>query len=547
MSQQILTPGFLRWDGFKYILTPGTFTPAGDLSGDAISQTVVGIQGNPIPGPAGTNTVLTWTGSALIWGSGGSGISTIENQGTPIAGGPFSTLNFTGAGVVASNAGGGVATITIAGGLEPPFPLSDIEAGTTGYVAISIDGVSTWTPLTQVIFQTSTLDLNSATPILAETTIQGGPFGGPTTTTLWADPPLGTMINFKYVTGGSPPIWTINSDSNNIDGAPTTTLTSNGQTLVLIYVGGAQGWLSYRNTGSSFTAGGDLSGSSSSQTVIGIQAVAISATAPSTGQVLTATSSTAANWQTPSGGGGNITLGTYASRPSPGTAGALYYPTDGAINFIDNGTAWLPIIDGTLGVQPPAAASFTQGGFQTGTTGVDSHGAVVLTNGSTGGNIIQSMGISITPSTPYTLTVALRSFMWTIANTENANIGIGISNGTLFYVLQAFTFNVPGGIAGNAGAALYVTQYNNRTTVNTSPASGFFNYSGQAHIWMRIKNDGTNRTWQSSVNGIDWYVLFTEGHSTFITESQVFFYLDASFGNTQATQVILDSWSLTFP
>ena len=47
-----------------------------------------------------------------------------------------------------------------------------------------------------------------------------------------------------------------------------------------------------------FTAGGDLSGSNTSQTVQSIQHVVISGT-PSSGQVLTATSSTAADWQTP--------------------------------------------------------------------------------------------------------------------------------------------------------------------------------------------------------------------------------------------------------
>jgi hypothetical protein len=62
--------------------------------------------------------------------------------------------------------------------------------------------------------------------------------------------------------------------------------------------------------GGSFTAGGDLSGSNTSQTVIGIQSVAVSSIAPSTGQVLIATSATAANWQTPSsgGGGGNVVV-----------------------------------------------------------------------------------------------------------------------------------------------------------------------------------------------------------------------------------------------
>lgn len=48
----------------------------------------------------------------------------------------------------------------------------------------------------------------------------------------------------------------------------------------------------------SFSAGGDLDGSDTNQTVIGIQGVSVSSSAPTTGQVLTAISGTSANWQT---------------------------------------------------------------------------------------------------------------------------------------------------------------------------------------------------------------------------------------------------------
>jgi hypothetical protein len=476
MAQQILTPGFLYWDGFKYILTSGTFTPAGDLSGDAISQTVVGIQGNPIPGPTGTNTVLTWTGSALIWGSGGSGISTIQNQGTSIAGGPFSTVNFTGAGVVASNAGGGVATITIAGGLEPPFPLSDIEAGTTGYVAISIDGVSTWTPLTQVIFQTSTLDLNIATPILAETTIQGGPFGSPTTTTLWADPPLGTQVNFKYVTGGSPPIWTISSDGNDIDGSPSTTLTSNGQTLVLIYVGGTQGWLSYRNTGSSFTASGDLSGSSSSQTVIGIQAVAISSTAPSTGQVLTATSATAADWQTPSEGNFLAVPGTITKPPT--VAG-------GGWSFINNPVSLSSATDITSGIS----------------LFIDSN----MTNIS---GYVRAGSGSPTMSVEVGLSFMCDTVGGPVGELESQQFQAGVamyesSTGKYLVMLINQYYNT-----GNYYPYIAISYGTSLGSV-TSSTSTYNCYAGYSNPFLRLRLSGTNVIGEISIDREVWATLFT--------------------------------------
>jgi hypothetical protein len=40
----------------------------------------------------------------------------VEDEGTPVAGGPHTTLNFVGTGVTATDGGGGTATITVSGG-----------------------------------------------------------------------------------------------------------------------------------------------------------------------------------------------------------------------------------------------------------------------------------------------------------------------------------------------------------------------------------------------------------------------------------------------
>jgi hypothetical protein len=66
--------------------------------------------------------------------------------------------------------------------------------------------------------------------------------------------------------------------------------------------------------------------------------------APGTaGNVLTSTGTVWAS-QTPSGGG--ATYGPYSSRPSPGTSGRLYIPSDGPETFVDTGSAWLPLVPG---------------------------------------------------------------------------------------------------------------------------------------------------------------------------------------------------------
>lgn len=59
------------------------------------------------------------------------------------------------------------------------------------------------------------------------------------------------------------------------------------------------------------------------------------------------------------------------------------------------------------------------------------------------------------------------------------------------------------------------------TPINTNPG-----YSTGAIIWVRLGDDGTNRTWDISCDGYSWYQVGTEARTTNLTPTKAGIYVD---------------------
>lgn len=223
-----------------------------------------------------------------------------------------------------------------------------------------------------------------------------------------------------------------------------------------------------------------------------------------------------------------VQTGALASRPSAETDGILYLPSDGLHVFRDTGAAW-----GAWGplwkFTPPVDGDFSwiNEGTATKTTG---NGYITLSDTDAGGDNIR-LRYKSTPATPFSVTIA-----WLAA---------GGSGTSWSYTAGLAIRQSSDGKLITCGAG-YITSNNHAFSQDFSSPTAFaannFLITGAANTvfgaqlkWLRYSDNGTNRTWATSPDGITWVTIFLEGRTTYLTADQIGFFLNAYDANAAMT------------
>jgi hypothetical protein len=223
-------------------------------------------------------------------------------------------------------------------------------------------------------------------------------------------------------------------------------------------------------------------------------------------------------------------LGTFANLPTSGMKkGDRYKSTDSPLEFVYDGSAWQAFALG-YHVNLPKVADFTWEN-QSSATAYDTAGGLVMScpPGNNGGNFAYLVKAISPVSAPYVCDIAFchRNYIdqscsvaavWYESSSGKAKCAILYTDyGTDPRVPMFFAFDKL-----NSGGAHNSTYYTDH-----------FNGTGPL-MWMRLVDDGTNLTVYSSLDGIQWGIVFTaEGRTDFCTPDYVGIGVASGNGNAQ--------------
>jgi hypothetical protein len=214
----------------------------------------------------------------------------------------------------------------------------------------------------------------------------------------------------------------------------------------------------------------------------------------------------------------------FSGLPTAGTKGRFYLPNDVGLALRDNGTAWERFMAGPVGFHTaPPTTSWSwvnQGGASIATD----LGAEFLTAPTSTRNW-RLRARTLTPSSNYTATAYIEAAGVSPTSTNRWYTGIGLRNATSGSFI---TFGPSLYAAASIGAQLTIYRWTNATTFSASSFEQATSALAGAGVlnWLRIRDDGTNRYFEYSPNGVDWILVFSEGRTTFITPDQFIFGAD---------------------
>lgn len=207
----------------------------------------------------------------------------------------------------------------------------------------------------------------------------------------------------------------------------------------------------------------------------------------------------------------------FSGTPSAGTKGRMYVSNDVGLIQRDNGTSWERIWGGPLGwMTAPPTSGWSTTNMGTSTWAADLDGYLMTLPPNQTANSWNIAVRTLTPSSNYTATFYL-DMAFNINNDWSAAICLRNSSSGSFVLFEIALVT-----ATVNGLMMRVTNWTNATTFSaTSSTLNISLYGPSTPNWLRVRDDGSNRYFEFSYNGVDWILFFSSTRTSFITPNQI--------------------------
>lgn len=207
-------------------------------------------------------------------------------------------------------------------------------------------------------------------------------------------------------------------------------------------------------------------------------------------------------------GGATVTAGTYAgSRPASPAVGDLYVVTDGWWTEEYTGSAWAP-----YGPRVPLTDPLlrTWAWFNQGTATVDtSRGAVILQAPGSSGNQVRGYEESFGAGT-YTVTLGFLPAL--VGGGQAPGAGLFLRDSVSGKFIFFFVMD------NNGTSAIRLDQWNSASSWSGQVLSTVAQFAGGPGLhWLRVQDNGTNRLYSVSADGVTWAQVYSEARTTWCT------------------------------
>jgi hypothetical protein len=217
----------------------------------------------------------------------------------------------------------------------------------------------------------------------------------------------------------------------------------------------------------------------------------------------------------------NLTPDTFANRPSASIAGRIFIPTDTPwiTKCYDTGSAWRNFYHG-FELTPPPTSSWTWRNQSGGVRTDEKDSILVETNDAGTASTKRLLYRALANSSNYTIVAGFTAQpMPRFTDSQVQSNTVGLLQ-TSDFKSAIFAFNGPNNSV-SVGGLYYINGDDsfNSFQVNSQNTAIF-----PSVVWfLKIVDDGTNRKWYLSFNGIDFSLLGSVSRTSFITPTSFLF------------------------